>query len=212
MPNFTKKAIEASFLKLLNERPLSKITVKDIVTDCGINRNSFYYHFEDIPSLMKSIMNEAFDELIVQQPVFATLEDCIKATIKFIVRNKRAFLHIYHSVNRDVFEEYLWDACRYYIARFLESYFSDCQIDERDKTIVQEYYVSALYGDLPVACNEGERRYHRTLRQTARIERRIDRRIVSPHQRQINRKEPHGSFFCANGGVCPNFGQFYCRA
>lgn len=31
MPNFTKKAIEASFLKLLNERPLSKITVKD----CG---------------------------------------------------------------------------------------------------------------------------------------------------------------------------------
>lgn len=37
MPNFTKKAIEASFLKLLNERPLSKITVKDVVTDCGIN-------------------------------------------------------------------------------------------------------------------------------------------------------------------------------
>lgn len=88
MPNFTKKAIEASFLKLLNERPLSKITVKDVVTDCGINRNSFCYHFEDIPALMKSIMNETFDELIEQQPVFTTLEECIKATIKFIVQNK----------------------------------------------------------------------------------------------------------------------------
>lgn len=86
MPNFTKKAIEASFLKLLNERPLSKITVKDVV--CGINRNSFCYHFEDIPALMKSIMNEAFDELIEQQPVFTTLEECMKATIKFIVQNK----------------------------------------------------------------------------------------------------------------------------
>ena len=94
------------------------------------------------------------------------------------------------------------------------SYLAENNINILDisQTIVQEYYVSALYGDLPVACNEGERRYHRTLRQTARIERRIDRRIVSPHQRQINRKEPHGSFFCANGGVCPNFGQFYCRA
>ena len=37
--SLTKRAIRASFLKLLNERPLNKITVKDIVEDCGINRN-----------------------------------------------------------------------------------------------------------------------------------------------------------------------------
>ena len=43
MANFTEKAIKESFAKLLNERPLDKITVKDIVEDCGINRNSFYY-------------------------------------------------------------------------------------------------------------------------------------------------------------------------
>ena len=39
--SLTKRAIRASFLKLLNERPLNKITVKDIVTACGINRNTF---------------------------------------------------------------------------------------------------------------------------------------------------------------------------
>ena len=44
MPTFTKKAIEIALFKLLNEKPLSKITVKDIVEECGINRNSFYYH------------------------------------------------------------------------------------------------------------------------------------------------------------------------
>ena len=53
MPNFTKKAIKDSMKKLLNERPLNQITVKDIVEDCGINRNSFYYHFEDMPSLIE---------------------------------------------------------------------------------------------------------------------------------------------------------------
>ena len=52
MPNFTKNAIKASFMKLLNEKPLNKISVKNIVEDCGINRNSFYYHFQDIPSLI----------------------------------------------------------------------------------------------------------------------------------------------------------------
>ena len=68
MANFTKKAIEASFLKLLNERPLNKITVKDIVEDCGINRNSFYYHFDDIPSLMKGMIREEFEDIVSQYP------------------------------------------------------------------------------------------------------------------------------------------------
>lgn len=49
MANFTKQAIKASFLKLLNQQPLSKISVRDIVEDCGINRNSFYYHFMTFP-------------------------------------------------------------------------------------------------------------------------------------------------------------------
>lgn len=35
MANFTKKAIRDSLVKLLNEKPLSKITVRDIVDDCG---------------------------------------------------------------------------------------------------------------------------------------------------------------------------------
>ena len=52
MPNFTKLAIQQSFLRLLSQRPITKITVKDIVEDCGINRNSFYYHFQDLPQLL----------------------------------------------------------------------------------------------------------------------------------------------------------------
>lgn len=45
MANFTKQAIKAAFLELLDEKPLNKISVRDIVERCGINRNSFYYHF-----------------------------------------------------------------------------------------------------------------------------------------------------------------------
>ena len=41
-----------SFVKLLNLYPLDKITVKDIVSDCGISRNTFYYHYRDIYDLL----------------------------------------------------------------------------------------------------------------------------------------------------------------
>ena len=40
MAQFTKKAIVEAFLKLLNEKPLDKITVKEIVDNCGINPNT----------------------------------------------------------------------------------------------------------------------------------------------------------------------------
>ena len=61
MANFTRNAIKSSFLKLLNERPLSKITVKDIVSDCGVNRNTFYYYFEDRVELLWRILVRSID-------------------------------------------------------------------------------------------------------------------------------------------------------
>ena len=54
MAGFAKKAIRDSFIKLLNERPLSQITVRDIVDACGVNRNTFYYYFQDIPQLVET--------------------------------------------------------------------------------------------------------------------------------------------------------------
>ena len=57
MASFTRKAIMESFVTLLNEKPLNKITIKDIVEACGINRNTFYYHFQDVPDLIEAIVN-----------------------------------------------------------------------------------------------------------------------------------------------------------
>ena len=58
MPKFTKTAIMNSFMKLLSTTSFDKITVKNIVDDCGINRNTFYYNFEDIYALVDEILQE----------------------------------------------------------------------------------------------------------------------------------------------------------
>ena len=47
MANFTEKAIIESLKELLEERPIDKITVKEITERCGVSRNTFYYHFHD---------------------------------------------------------------------------------------------------------------------------------------------------------------------
>ena len=49
----TKKALAASLKKSMEKKPLKKITVSGIITDCNVNRKTFYYHFEDIYALLK---------------------------------------------------------------------------------------------------------------------------------------------------------------
>ena len=53
MSQTTKRALAASLKKLLQERPLDKIAIVEITLDCGVNRQTFYYHFQDIYNLIQ---------------------------------------------------------------------------------------------------------------------------------------------------------------
>ena len=88
--SLTKRAIRASFLKLLNERPLNKITVKDIVEDCGINRNSFYYHYTDIPALAEEIVRDEAARIVQEYPTVDSLEQCLEIAVEFALQNRTA--------------------------------------------------------------------------------------------------------------------------
>lgn len=57
----TKKAIALAFKQVMEEKSFDKITVHDITSKCGLNRQTFYYHFEDKHDLMNWIYyNEVF--------------------------------------------------------------------------------------------------------------------------------------------------------
>ena len=54
MTNATKLALGSNPMKhLLLKKPLDKITINDLTTDCGISRMTFYYHFKDIYDLVE---------------------------------------------------------------------------------------------------------------------------------------------------------------
>lgn len=55
MASFTKRAILISFFRMCTKKSPDKITVREIVDDCEINRNTFYYYFEDIYALVQEL-------------------------------------------------------------------------------------------------------------------------------------------------------------
>lgn len=146
MSGFTKQAIRNSFIKLLNERPVSQITVKDIVEDCGINRNSFYYHYQDLPSMIQEIIFDEVDEIIKRHPTVDSMAEGFEVAISFAMENKRAALHLYHSSNRDIFEQYLWRVCEYVVETCINTVFSGYPLGEEDKRIIIRYYKWCCFG------------------------------------------------------------------
>lgn len=155
MPNFTKKAIEEAFLTLLDERPLHRITVKDIVEACGINRNSFYYHFEDLPALLEQIIADRVQELIQAHPTVDSLEDCFDAAVEFVMQNRRSVLHIYNSLSRDVFERYLMEVCQYVVATYVEADFAGRPLAPEDKEMLIRYHKCECFGNIIDWLNSG---------------------------------------------------------
>ena len=64
MSEITKKALAETLKKLLSKNKLNKITIKEITEDCGVNRQTFYYHFKDIYDLLEWIYkNEEIQEI-----------------------------------------------------------------------------------------------------------------------------------------------------
>ena len=58
---YTKRAIKESFLKLLKEKPVNKITVKAVCELAELNRATFYSHYYDCFDLLESIERELLD-------------------------------------------------------------------------------------------------------------------------------------------------------
>ena len=146
MPNFTRKAIQETFISLLNERPLKQITVNDIVDACGINRNTFYYHFADIPTLLQEIITEEAESIIENYPTLDSIEQCLEVALQFAIKNKRAVLHIYNSVSRHVYEQYLMQVCDYVITTYCNTLFSDKKLSDADKTLIISLYKCTCFG------------------------------------------------------------------
>ena len=106
MSNTTENLIIDTFIALLEKKPLSQITVKDICQASNINRNSFYYHFADLPTLVEYMVLQEADQLIAKYPTMDSLQECLNVTVEFALANRTVAMHLYNSNNTDIFEQY----------------------------------------------------------------------------------------------------------
>lgn len=147
MPSFTKQVIKSTFISLLADHPLNEISVKMVVENCGINRKSFYYHYQDIPSLLEEIFREKADSLIAQYQEIHSVEECLNIAINYLLKNKKYIRHIYSGSSKNsTFDGYLLSICNYFVCSSVNAKSAEFDISDEDKDVIILIYRGEVYG------------------------------------------------------------------
>lgn len=146
MPNRTKEMLAESLMKLLARRTLDKITIQDIVDDCGYNRQTFYYHFHDIYDLIDWIFAAQTQELIEKCRACGSLDVGVEAVIAYMRENRRLILNVLRSVNGEKLLDNLYGSAQSIVLSALENHPGVQELSMDYRELVAEGFKYALAG------------------------------------------------------------------
>ena len=146
MSQITKRALEASLKKLLQKKPLDKITISDITDDCGISRMTFYYHFRDIYDLIEWACIEDAGRALEGRKDYDNWQEGLRGVFEYVLEDKSFILSVYKAISREQVEAYLYRLTYELINGVVEERARDKSLREEDKRFITEFYMYAFVG------------------------------------------------------------------
>ncbi len=139
----TKRTIEASLRKLLQDKALDEITVKDLVEDCGISRQTFYYHFQDIYGVVEWRFQQVTQKLL-ERSEGQNRKKMIELLLDLMKENKVLLLNTYRAFDRSYLERYLTRWSKPLLSRIINERAQKYRIDEDALDFIVDIYVFGL--------------------------------------------------------------------
>ena len=149
----TKHALAAALKELMAQRPIDKITIHDITERCGIRRQNFYYHFEDVYDLMRWMFQEEAVSLLRQHEGTLLWQEGLLQLFRYIEENKAVCLCALRSVGREHLKRFFETDVHAIIHRTVEQFGHEvgaisAGATEADIELTTHFYVVALTGML----------------------------------------------------------------
>lgn len=146
MSNITKHALEASLKKLLLLKPLDKITISDLTTDCGISRMAFYYHFKDIYDLVEWACLEDASKALAGKKTYETWPEGLLQIFEVVLENKPFIMNAYRSLERERIEGFLFGLTHDLIMGVVQERAEGTGLSEKDRNFIADFYKYSFVG------------------------------------------------------------------
>lgn len=146
MASFTKEALGAALKKVMAQKPINKITVKDLVEICGVNRQTFYYHFNDVYDLLEWVFEEDANRVLPKEVKYDNWQEDVMIFFDYLKNNSAFALNVYNSNSRLYMLKYLKDRLQTCIRSFAIIVSEGLNIDRQDFEFVVEFYSTGIIG------------------------------------------------------------------
>ena len=146
MANLTKIAIANAFKELIQKRSVSEITINDLTSYCGLNRQTFYYHFQDIYDLIEWIFIDDSDKVVGLHKTINNWQEGYLALFNYCLENKKLVTYTYNSVSRKILINFLYKVAFNFLKNVADDLAKNMNIREENKNFVINFYKYVFVG------------------------------------------------------------------
>ncbi len=142
--DLTKNALAASLKKLITTKPIHKITINEIVKDSGFNRQTFYYHFDDIFHLLSWMLDKEILSVILDKEKFSTWQDAGLYLLEHLKNNRDLSICLINAKGSPYFKKFFYHNAQYIVKIFLQPYTNNKKLPTEHITALSHYYSISL--------------------------------------------------------------------
>lgn len=142
----TKQMITDKLFELLSSEKPENVTVKRLVEECGISRQTFYYHFKDIIDVMEYGCEHAINEALESSMRAETPREAITAFIVGAVNNRRLIDHLLSSRYSHELSQIIQEAVRTYLWKLFGNMFPNSRLSVADTEVALDFFTGGITG------------------------------------------------------------------
>lgn len=142
----TKRQLAESLKKSMTQKPLEKITIRELVEDCGLNRQTFYYHFEDIYDLLKWMFQQEAVSLLEKHEGIMVWQDGLLQLFHYLEDNRAICLCALHSLGHTHLKRFFYTDINSIVTRAVELISEEHALPNKNAAFLSHVLTLSLAG------------------------------------------------------------------
>ena len=144
--NAAKRQICTVLKELMTQKPLNRITVAEIMRGCGMARQHFYYHFDDVYDAVRWIFEEEAVALLREHEGVMLWQDGLLQLFQYLQENRAVCLCALHSISREHLKRFFQTDVHVIIQGTIQRIAEELnyQVSDGEVDFLTKFYVGAL--------------------------------------------------------------------
>lgn len=142
--DLTKQALDESFRSLLATKPLDHVTVTAIARNCGVNRQTFYYHFHDVYDLIHWSINTRIAAALPGGHDSEKWQDSLTVILHTRIDDRDLVIKLRHSIDSGLMHRYMRDEVGNLVIEAVTREFGPIEIPERDMVFISRFFAAGV--------------------------------------------------------------------